>query len=846
MELQHGILREAEPGTQKIILAFSFRYDAHLIPPFLENLGPSVHEWVALDDRVANEHLTDERIRRSRLLAACRDRGADWILAADPDERFEDRLKSHITRLARPEKDVIWSFHLREMYSPTAWRSDGLWGRKQRPSLYPITPDAEVSTTTLHGHWFSYDTPKPARRSGLAFYHLRMIDPERRRLRRALYATADPDRVFQEIGYDYLDDERTLTLEEIAPENAYTPLHEEDGGLWAPSPEALGTPTRDRNWNRFAMARRYNQPGDAAVRSLLADDILAEGDAEGDPDARRIAAAQKARAGDLTAAIEMLEQAGESAAKRFWLSRLRARMGARSEALADAQRALELAPSSDTLRKQVVRLSTGPTDFADDRALWRQWISGAATIREGSRVRTDAPITAVVIGYRAPPDLATAVRSLVTQDEPAEIVVVNSGGGSPDRVLGELVDQVRLIAVEERLFVGAARNIGIDASTAPVVAFLASDCAAEPGWVSGRLVRHATAPATGSAVIAHDPHNPASLVGSVWMHWRRWPNTEDEAHEPYGLSYDRWLFGSLGYFSSHLRVAEDTAFNRRVHQRFDIDWSPEIVTTHRYARSLPGIAWDIFKRGRRRAADEFASIQATGKERWPELKRRRRIRHMNSRRQSFRMAGVGRLKQMVVRQMIRVVSWADVAGLLSAARKTRTAGQLAAQAEQIVDRDPAGALRHVSEARRLCPQVPRFRLQETRTLARQVPPCPTETLVEAYQVAAGLVPNDPTAAIELYQHLLDRSEAATALSVAERNWQMAPHLSAHAIGAARAAMTIGSWDIARLYVELALMTSPWNPEGHSLAARLHERSGDLTAMKLRREAALGLAIKAEA
>jgi len=39
-------------------------------------------------------------------------------------------------------------------------------------------------------------------------------------------------------------------------------------------------------------------------------------------------------------------------------------------------------------------------------------------------------LAVVVIGYRAPPDLAAAVRSVLDQSIPLEIVVVNSGGGN--------------------------------------------------------------------------------------------------------------------------------------------------------------------------------------------------------------------------------------------------------------------------------------------------------------------------------------------------------------------------------------------------------------------------------
>ena len=69
-----------------------------------------------------------------------------------------------------------------------------------------------------------------------------------------------------------------------------------------------------------------------------------------------------------------------------------------------------------------------------------------------------------------------AVRSLLTQDPPVEILVVNSGGGGMAARLAAHGLDVPVIEREERLFVGGARNIGIEATRAPYVAFLASDC----------------------------------------------------------------------------------------------------------------------------------------------------------------------------------------------------------------------------------------------------------------------------------------------------------------------------------------------------------------------------------
>ena len=65
-------------------------------------------------------------------------------------------------------------------------------------------------------------------------YHLKMITPERRRARAALYNHLDPERQAQPIGYDYLTDDDGLKLKRIGAGREYHPPHDDDGGLWMP------------------------------------------------------------------------------------------------------------------------------------------------------------------------------------------------------------------------------------------------------------------------------------------------------------------------------------------------------------------------------------------------------------------------------------------------------------------------------------------------------------------------------------------------------------------------------------------------------------------------------------
>ncbi|WP_292170513.1 glycosyltransferase, partial [Mesorhizobium sp.] len=82
-------------------------------------------------------------------------------------------------------------------------------------------------------------------------------------------------------------------------------------------------------------------------------------------------------------------------------------------------------------------------------------------------------LAVVVIGLRAPAELVAAVRSVLDQNIPLEIVIVNSGGGNAQALVDNAGLKVRVVEVEQRLFAGGARNLGIAATQAPFIAFLA-------------------------------------------------------------------------------------------------------------------------------------------------------------------------------------------------------------------------------------------------------------------------------------------------------------------------------------------------------------------------------------
>lgn len=214
------------------------------------------------------------------------------------------------------------------------------------------------------------------------------------------------------------------------------------------------------------------------------------------------------------------------------------------------------------------------------------------------------PLACVVMSLGNEPSLAEAVRSVLAQGGGAvELVVVNSGGGDAADTLARAGLAVPLVERQERLNPGAVRNLGIAATHAPFVSFLAADCLAAPGWVEGRRHRHLSgASAVASSLLHTSARNPFAWAMHVALYARRMPGAPPERRLLYGVSYARDLFDRFGLFPEELRAGEDTAFNQRLAGIVDIEWAPEVQTRHRHPRRLGELVRDQFGRGARAAA----------------------------------------------------------------------------------------------------------------------------------------------------------------------------------------------------------------------------------------------------
>jgi glycosyltransferase involved in cell wall biosynthesis len=228
--LEHHLFNDVPAWRRQfrptVLAGFSYRYDAELVPDLLLNIAPAIDGWVAFDDRGATEGFSSEPRRRRLLIERARELGATWVLGIDPDERIERGAATRIRDLTRERQRIVWEFNLREMFTPTAYRVDGVWGAKMQGRLFPVFDGPLCSERPLHGAWCAPPPSYSILPAGLNIYHLKMMSKSRRQARHDLYRHLDPTNRFQPAGYEYLVDEQGAELEQIPAGRDFIPHYD--------------------------------------------------------------------------------------------------------------------------------------------------------------------------------------------------------------------------------------------------------------------------------------------------------------------------------------------------------------------------------------------------------------------------------------------------------------------------------------------------------------------------------------------------------------------------------------------------------------------------------------------
>lgn len=180
-----------------------------------------------------------------------------------------------------------------------------------------------------------------------------------------------------------------------------------------------------------------------------------------------------------------------------------------------------------------------------------------------------------------------------------EVLVVDNGSAEPPEALVASFPGVRLVA-EPTPGPGPARNRGVALARAPIVAFLDSDCIAEPGWLAALLAgfEDPSVRILGGAVtiFALDPERPnlAEAFDLVYGIRQEWTIARHGFAATANLAARRTVFDTVGPFAG-LSISEDMEWGMRAHALgIATRFAPAAVVRHPARRSMADLRrqWD--------------------------------------------------------------------------------------------------------------------------------------------------------------------------------------------------------------------------------------------------------------
>jgi glycosyltransferase involved in cell wall biosynthesis len=213
-------------------------------------------------------------------------------------------------------------------------------------------------------------------------------------------------------------------------------------------------------------------------------------------------------------------------------------------------------------------------------------------------------ISVIIASYNSRRTISACLASLAAQKtgRPFEIIVVDSSTDGTGALVSSEFPEARLLSFKDRKYPGAARNIGIENSRAPIVAFIDADCVASPDWIESVIRAHEGPSLAIGGAIANG--NPDSYVGwaayftefSQWMPGRLAMEMDDIAGA--SMSYKKTVFERFGFFRTS-GYCSDTEFHWRlasgnVKLRFD----PSISMAHTNIDGLSRFLSHEFAHGR--------------------------------------------------------------------------------------------------------------------------------------------------------------------------------------------------------------------------------------------------------
>ncbi len=215
-------------------------------------------------------------------------------------------------------------------------------------------------------------------------------------------------------------------------------------------------------------------------------------------------------------------------------------------------------------------------------------------------------VSVIVPVYNAQATLEACLRSIVSQDYPADalqvLVVDNGSSDASADIIGRYRHRIEGLDEPTR-GPAAARNRGVRSAIGEVIAFIDADCIADPGWL-----RHLVAPLANEAVgiaggriLSMRPCNPVEAFGE---HIHDHEKALTAFRPPYAIGMNwasrRSVLLEVGLFDESFRrpAGEDVDLAYRIVQRgYALAYADRAVVRHRNEHRLRGLFVEGFRHG---------------------------------------------------------------------------------------------------------------------------------------------------------------------------------------------------------------------------------------------------------
>lgn len=207
-------------------------------------------------------------------------------------------------------------------------------------------------------------------------------------------------------------------------------------------------------------------------------------------------------------------------------------------------------------------------------------------------VLSDSPeeplVTIIVPCYNSERTIRQCLQSIVNQQTSVkyDVILVDSSSDQTPHIVEHEFPSVRLIHLKQRALAGAARNVGIRATSAQYCLMIDSDCVAEPDLLERTIARHREDhyAAVGGSLANGTPRSLSGWTGYLIEFKEFMPSTpmRFEKNVPTAnLTYRRETLERYGCFDEDLWPAEDLLFNWKLYKAGErLLFDPAIKVTH--------------------------------------------------------------------------------------------------------------------------------------------------------------------------------------------------------------------------------------------------------------------------